>query len=290
MDLVTCSSFNDCSCTDCSDCSQSCVDNSNGRCYWQMNDPSNPEYGGYCDGESGLSFCPADVSWQDHTFFDGEDPAYPDFPTSDTIKDVLAHISTSVAALRPLVTNLPAPEPTLLDFGATLAELVSRPHHISSHTHLHASAATTTSAVSARLYSDKRSGGSCSEISSKARGRSWHSSALRSSQVSETKSCLRRRCLPCLPNCADHCDSLVPTELVDDDHSDYYRNHGFPDQMDIVMPLLDEQDQPPSQDQIDSINEMVTNYMKDVRVVCSKLVDGLPPNPPPPPPPPSGSL
>eukprot|EP01051_Picozoa_sp_SAG22_P010707 SAG22_NODE_978_length_6192_cov_2.764320_6_plen_89_part_00 len=79
-------------------------------------------------------------------------------------------------------------------------------------------------------------------------------------------------------------------ELVDDDHTDYFRAHGFPDQMAIVMPLLNEQDQPPSQDEIDSNNEMITNVMKDVRVACSKLVDGLPPDPPPPPPPPPGSL
>eukprot|EP01051_Picozoa_sp_SAG22_P010708 SAG22_NODE_978_length_6192_cov_2.764320_7_plen_146_part_00 len=144
--MVTCSDLNDCSCTDCRDCSQSCVDDSAGRCSWHYNDQSHPEYGGYCEGELGQSFCPADMRWQDHTFFDGEDPTYPDFPTSDTIQDVLAHVSTSVTALRPLVSNLPAPEPTLLDFGTTLAELVSEP--AASHPPQHIPA-TTTSAVSA---------------------------------------------------------------------------------------------------------------------------------------------
>ena len=61
--------------------------------------------------------------------------------------------------------------------------------------------------------------------------------------------------------------------------------------MAIIMPLsgflgVDE----PSQDEIDSTNEAVTNVMKDVRVFCAKLADGLPPDPPPPPPPGPGTL
>ena len=122
VDEVTCSDLNDCSCSDCSDCSQACVADSNGMCSWSLNDHGHPEYGGYCEGAGGLSFCPADVTWQEQSVFDEENP---DYPSTAKIQEVLAHISTGVAALRPLVSNLPAPEPTLLDFGTSLADLVS---------------------------------------------------------------------------------------------------------------------------------------------------------------------
>ena len=86
---------------------------------------------------------------------------------------------------------------------------------------------------------------------------------------------------------AQQCVEIV-TQLVDDDGSPYFTAHGFPDQCDIIMPLMG--GDPPSQDSIDSMNEEVTNEMKNVRMVCNKLVDGLPPAPPAPPPPPPGTL
>ena len=54
-----------------------------------------------------------------------------------------------------------------------------------------------------------------------------------------------------------------------------------------MMPAGDDQ---PSSEELDHKNQMITDYMKNIRTVCAKLVDGLPPAPPPPPPPAAGSF
>ena len=67
--------------------------------------------------------------------------------------------------------------------------------------------------------------------------------------------------------------------LTDNDGTDYYRQHGFPDFVDLVHSLMPA-DSALTQDDVDGKNREIAYVLAGVRIVFAKVASGFPAAPP----------